>query len=86
MYSIIVLKILDELQGDPWPVNADQRAARCTGTALSIAANLLSACVPGSGGRILAFIGGSCTNGLGVVCISSISISLERFLAECIMG
>jgi protein transport protein SEC23 len=63
------VKILDELQGDPWSVKADQRPARCTGLALSVAANLLSACVPGVGGRILSFVGGPCTEGLGMVCI-----------------
>lgn len=42
---------------------ADQRAARCTSTALSIAASLLGACVPGSAARIMAFIGGPATEG-----------------------
>lgn len=46
---------------------ADQRAARCTSTALSVAACLLGACVPGSGARIMAFIGGPSTDGQGAV-------------------
>ncbi|GJN15963.1 hypothetical protein PR202_gb02912 [Eleusine coracana subsp. coracana] len=33
--------IIEELQKDPWPVPADQRASRCTGAALSVAAGLL---------------------------------------------
>jgi hypothetical protein len=59
--------VLEELQKDPWPVPPDQRASRCTSTALSVAACLLGACVPGSGARILAFIGGPSTEGLGAV-------------------
>ncbi|PKI63768.1 hypothetical protein CRG98_015838 [Punica granatum] len=55
--------VLDELQRDPWPVPSDQRATRCTSTALSVAASLLGACVPGSGARIMAFIGGPSTEG-----------------------
>ncbi|KAJ1427865.1 Zinc finger, Sec23/Sec24-type [Sesbania bispinosa] len=55
--------VLDELQKDPWPVPGDQRATRCTSTALSVAASLLGACVPGSAARIMAFIGGPATEG-----------------------
>lgn len=49
---------------------ADQRAARCTGTALSVAAHLLGVCVPGSGARIMAFLGGPSTEGPGAVSLS----------------
>ncbi|KAF7137583.1 hypothetical protein RHSIM_Rhsim07G0044000 [Rhododendron simsii] len=59
--------ILEELQKDPWPVPTDQRATRCTGTALSVAAHLLGACVPGSGARIMAFTGGPTTEGPGAI-------------------
>ncbi|KAF5464616.1 hypothetical protein F2P56_014682 [Juglans regia] len=59
--------VLEELQKDPWPVPADLRATRCTSTALSIAASLLGACVPGSGARIMAFIGGPSTEGPGSI-------------------
>ncbi|KAL6130989.1 hypothetical protein ACLB2K_069367 [Fragaria x ananassa] len=59
--------VLEELQRDPWQVPADQRATRCTSTALSVAASLLGACVPGSGARIMAFIGGPSTKGQGAV-------------------
>ena len=64
-------KVLEELQKDPWPVPADQRAARCTGTALSIAAHLLGVCVPGTGARIMAFLGGPTTEGPGTVSLIS---------------
>lgn len=71
MFSFVVsppvYKILEELQKDPWPVPTDQRAARCTGTALSVAAHLLGLCVPGSGARIMAFLGGPSTEGPGTV-------------------
>lgn len=65
--------ILEELQKDPWPTPVDQRASRCTGTALSIAASLLGACVPGSGARILAFIGGPSTEGPGAIVSKNLS-------------
>ncbi|KAI5062996.1 hypothetical protein GOP47_0021543 [Adiantum capillus-veneris] len=69
--------VLDELQGDPWPVQADKRATRCTGAALKAAAGLLGACVPGSGGRILTFVGGPCTEGLGMVVAKDLSEPLR---------
>lgn len=65
--------ILEELQKDPWPVPADQRATRCTGTALSLAAHLLGACVPGSGARIMAFTGGPTTEGQGTIVSKNLS-------------
>ncbi|XP_010278785.1 PREDICTED: protein transport protein SEC23-like isoform X2 [Nelumbo nucifera] len=65
--------VLEELQKDPWPVQADQRAIRCTSTALSVATSLLGACVPGSGARIMAFIGGPSTEGPGAIVSKSLS-------------
>ncbi|XP_042490877.1 protein transport protein SEC23 isoform X2 [Macadamia integrifolia] len=65
--------VLEELQKDPWPVPADQRATRCTSTALSVAACLLGACVPGSGARIMAFIGGPSTEGEAAIVSKSLS-------------
>ncbi|PKA61239.1 hypothetical protein AXF42_Ash006136 [Apostasia shenzhenica] len=55
--------LLDELQTDQWPVEAGNRARRCTGVALSVAAGLLGACLPGTGARIVALVGGPCTEG-----------------------
>ncbi|KAF8412872.1 hypothetical protein HHK36_000844 [Tetracentron sinense] len=65
--------VLEELQKDPWAVPTDQRATRCTSTALSAAASLLGACVPGSGGRIMAFIGGPSTEGPCVIVSKNLS-------------
>lgn len=59
--------LLDELQRDQWPVEANNRAMRCTGMALSVAAGLLGACVPGTGARIIALVGGPCTEGPGTI-------------------
>ncbi|KAG0478003.1 hypothetical protein HPP92_012722 [Vanilla planifolia] len=59
--------VLEELQKDPWPVPAEQRPSRCTSTALSVAACLLGVCVPGSGARIMAFVGGPSTEGPGLI-------------------
>ncbi|CAN6486897.1 unnamed protein product [Victoria cruziana] len=65
--------VLEELQKDPWPVPTDQRSSRCTGTALSVAACLLGACVPGSGARIMAFLGGPSTEGPGSIVSRNLS-------------
>lgn len=65
--------ILEELQKDPWPLPADQRGARSTGTALSIAAHLLGLCVPGSRARIMAFLGGPSTEGPGTIVSKNLS-------------
>lgn len=65
--------LLEELQKDPWAVPADQRPNRCTGTALSVAAHLLGACVPGTGARIMAFVGGPSTEGPGAIVSKSLS-------------
>ncbi|CAH8354452.1 unnamed protein product [Eruca vesicaria subsp. sativa] len=55
--------LLDELQTDQWPVQAGQRQSRCTGVALSVAMGLLGACLPGTGARIVALVGGPCSEG-----------------------
>ncbi|CAI0446024.1 unnamed protein product [Linum tenue] len=65
--------VLEELQKDPWQVPTDQRATRCTSTALSVAACLLGACVPGSGARIMAFVGGPSTEGPGAIVSKNLS-------------
>jgi protein transport protein SEC23 len=59
--------ILEDLQRDPWPKAADQRPARCTGVALSVAVSLLERATGRSGGRVLVFAGGPCTVGPGKV-------------------
>ncbi|XVE81217.1 hypothetical protein DITRI_Ditri15bG0045100 [Diplodiscus trichospermus] len=65
--------LLDELQTDQWPVQAGHRAARCTGVALSVAAGLLGACLPGTGARIIALVGGPCTEGPGTIVSKDLS-------------
>ncbi|CAM0150497.1 unnamed protein product [Urochloa decumbens] len=65
--------LLDELQPDQWPVEAGHRAIRCTGVALSVAAGLLGACMPGTGARIIALLGGPCTEGPGVIVSKDLS-------------
>jgi len=59
--------LLGELQTDPWPVAADKRPLRSTGTALSIAVSLLENSFPNTGARIMLFIGGPCTQGPGMI-------------------
>ncbi|CAD6253755.1 unnamed protein product [Miscanthus lutarioriparius] len=63
--EFVLNSVIEELQKDPWPVPADKGSSRCTGVALSVAASLLGVCVPGSGARIMAFVGGPSTEGPG---------------------
>ncbi|CAO2839254.1 unnamed protein product [Amaranthus hypochondriacus] len=70
-YSLNAL--LDELQTDQWPVQPGSRALRCTGVALSVAAGLLGACLPGTGARIIALVGGPCTEGPGTIVSKDLS-------------
>ncbi|KAL5204269.1 hypothetical protein ABZP36_009140 [Zizania latifolia] len=65
--------LLDELQSDQWPVETGNRAIRCTGVALSVAAGLLGACMPGTGARIIALLGGPCTEGPGMIVSKDLS-------------
>ncbi|TYG98924.1 hypothetical protein ES288_A10G156200v1 [Gossypium darwinii] len=65
--------LLDELQTDQWPVQAGHRASRCTGVALSVSAGLIAACLPGTGARIIALVGGPCTEGPGTIVSKDLS-------------
>uniref|UniRef100_A0A2P2M8G4 Protein transport protein SEC23 n=2 Tax=Rhizophora mucronata TaxID=61149 RepID=A0A2P2M8G4_RHIMU len=65
--------LLDELQSDQWPVSPGNRASRCTGVALSVAAGLLGACFSGTGARIIALVGGPCTEGPGTIVSKDLS-------------
>ncbi|KAK2641675.1 hypothetical protein Ddye_023438 [Dipteronia dyeriana] len=65
--------LLDELQSDQWPVAPRNRASRCTGVALSVATSLLGACLPGTGARIIALVGGPCTEGPGTIVSKDLS-------------
>ncbi|GMH71804.1 hypothetical protein TrST_g6824 [Triparma strigata] len=59
--------ILEELGKDPWPVPSDMRVARSTGSAISCATGLLEAAMARTGGRVMLFTGGPCTNGPGAI-------------------
>lgn len=59
--------LLGELQRDPWPVPQGKRALRSTGAALSIAVGLLECTYPNTGGKIMLFVGGPCSQGPGQV-------------------
>ncbi|URD73397.1 protein transport protein SEC23 [Musa troglodytarum] len=76
-----MVPLLDELQTDQWPVEAGNRALRCTGVALNVASGLLGACMPGTGARIVALVGGPCTQGPGMIMIHS-RISSQKCLSR----
>lgn len=70
---------MDELQPDQWPVQGGRRQSRCTGVALSVATGLLGACLPGTGARIVALVGGPCSEGPGTVnsiCLTPLFLEL----------
>ncbi|XP_010475248.1 PREDICTED: protein transport protein SEC23 [Camelina sativa] len=69
--------LLDELQTDQWPIKAGRRQSRCTGVALSVATGLLGACFPGTGARIVALIGGPCSEGPGTIVSKDLSEPLR---------
>ncbi|XP_073816222.1 transport protein Sec23 isoform X2 [Musca autumnalis] len=59
--------LLSELQRDPWPVPQGKRYLRSTGAAMAIAVGLLECTYPNTGARIMAFVGGPCSQGPGQV-------------------
>ncbi|KAK9072488.1 hypothetical protein SSX86_008922 [Deinandra increscens subsp. villosa] len=65
--------LLEELGTDQWPVAPGNRSLRCTGVALSVAAGLLGACMPGTGARVVALVGGPCTEGPGSIVSKDLS-------------
>ena len=60
-------QVLEDLQRDPWPCKQEERVSRCTGTALSVAISLLESSVPRQGSRIMMFVSGPPTVGLGAI-------------------
>ncbi|KAD5508880.1 hypothetical protein E3N88_16583 [Mikania micrantha] len=71
--AYIIHSLLEELGTDQWPVAPGNRSLRCTGVALSVAAGLLGACMPGTGARIVALVGGPCTEGPGSIVSKDLS-------------
>jgi len=65
--SFVLESVLEDLQKDPWPVQSDQRPARCTGTALTVAAGVLESAFARRGARIMMFLQGPPTIGPGAV-------------------
>lgn len=60
--------ILEELQPDSFPIPAEQRAARCTGSALAVTGALMAAARPGGQhARAVLFVGGACAEGPGKI-------------------
>lgn len=59
--------LLSELGRDPWPLGVGKRPLRSSGVALSLAVGLLEVTYPNTGGRIMLFLGGPCSQGPGQV-------------------
>ncbi|XRA99090.1 protein transport protein Sec23 [Pycnococcus provasolii] len=60
--------ILEELQPDSFPIPAEHRAARCTGSALTVTGALMAAARPGGQhARAVLFVGGACADGPGAI-------------------
>ncbi|XP_076911445.1 protein transport protein SEC23 E-like [Bidens hawaiensis] len=71
--AYVIHSLLEELGTDQWPVPPGNRSLRCTGVALSVAAGLIGACLPGTGARIVALVGGPCTEGPGSIVSKDLS-------------
>ncbi|XP_071713227.1 protein transport protein SEC23 F-like [Rutidosis leptorrhynchoides] len=71
--AYIIHSLLEELGTDQWPVPPGNRSLRCTGVALKVAASLVLACMPGTGARIVALVGGPCTEGPGSIVSKDLS-------------
>jgi len=59
--------LLDDLTRDAWPIGAERRPYRCTGTALSVAIGLLESTYAKSSVRIMLLVGGPPNVGPGTV-------------------
>jgi len=70
-------QIFEQLQRDPWPVDADKRPERATGVALSIALSLLETQFPNCAARAMLFCGGPCTIGPGMIVGSGLRESIR---------
>lgn len=75
--SLHLESILEALAKDPWPHKDDERPARCTGTALSIAVTLLAKAIGWRGARIMLFSGGPPTQGPGAVIEQDLRITMR---------
>ncbi|PAV65308.1 hypothetical protein WR25_13039 [Diploscapter pachys] len=59
--------LIDQISADRWPIPQGHRPLRATGAALAVAVTLLEQCFPNTGARVMAFVGGACTHGPGMV-------------------
>eukprot|EP01059_Diplonema_ambulator_P036019 TRINITY_DN8785_c0_g1_i1.p1 TRINITY_DN8785_c0_g1~~TRINITY_DN8785_c0_g1_i1.p1 ORF type:complete len:779 (+),score=229.87 TRINITY_DN8785_c0_g1_i1:61-2337(+) len=64
--EMFLTELFEGLEPDPWPVDPHCRQRRCVGAAMSTAVGLCDALFPGSGGRIMLFLSGPCTEGPGL--------------------
>lgn len=65
--EFVLSTIIEELQVDFWPIAKDHRAMRCTGAAISAGASILEVVAPKTGGGVMAFLSGACTEGPGQI-------------------
>ncbi len=72
-----VTMILEDLESDPWRSPPSARPARCTGTAIAAALCLLDATYKTSNARVLAFVGGAATVGMGAVAPTSLATPIR---------
>lgn len=70
-------QIFEQLQRDPWPVDAGKRPERSTGVAMSIALSLLETQFPNCGARVMVFCGGPCSVGPGMVLSNELRESMR---------
>eukprot|EP00474_Spongospora_subterranea_P008729 CRZ09187.1 hypothetical protein [Spongospora subterranea] len=69
--------ILNDLIPDPWPVKGDERPARATGVAASVAVGLLEAVAAGCNARIMFFSAGAASAGPGKIVSMELSETIR---------
>ncbi|XP_055333870.1 protein transport protein Sec23A-like [Paramacrobiotus metropolitanus] len=80
-----IADIITNITSDPWPTAIGKRPLRSTGAALNTAVGLVENSFPGTGARILLFVGGPCTQGPGMVVGDEFKIPI-RSHHDLIMG
>jgi len=65
--QMLVEELVDELPPDQMSVPPVGRTLLCTGVVVSVASGLLGVCLPGTGARATALVGGLCAEWLGTI-------------------
>lgn len=71
------LRLIGDIQRDPWHTPTAKRRLRCAGAALSVAISMLEVTYPNTGARVELFLGGPCTQGPGQVVSDDLKLPIR---------